>query len=157
MGPFYSTINRFMRAEPSDLNTSQWPATTHTVPLEMKFQYEFYREGKHPNHSSGHYAKLLFFFDRIGIWTQGFMSAKQAFYHVSHTYSPFCSCYFEDEVLWTIYPGWPWTLILPVSARITAISHWHPGIKLFFKELLLSEWQSCAPWPAPRPLSSHLL
>jgi hypothetical protein len=33
--------------------------------------------------------------------------------------------------LWTICPGWPWALILAISApqvaRITGVSHWYPA------------------------------
>jgi hypothetical protein len=32
---------------------------------------------------------------------------------LSHTSSPFCSGYFGHEVLWTIFPGWPWTQSQP--------------------------------------------
>jgi hypothetical protein len=32
---------------------------------------------------------LFLFFDETGVCTQGFMLAKQAFYHLSHTFSPF--------------------------------------------------------------------
>jgi hypothetical protein len=35
----------------------------------------------------------------------------------------------------TIFPGWPQTLILPISTsqatRITGVSHWYPAITLF--------------------------
>jgi hypothetical protein len=65
----------------------------------------------------------LLFFDRTGIWTQGFALAKQALYHLS----PFFSGYFGDGVLWTISSDWPWTTILLISAsqvaRITGLSH----------------------------------
>jgi hypothetical protein len=39
----------------------------------------------------------------------------------------------EMEILWTIYLGWTWTVILPASqvARITGVSHWCLGC-LFF-------------------------
>jgi hypothetical protein len=33
----------------------------------------------------------------LGIWTQGFMFAKQMWYHLSHISSPFCSGYFADQ------------------------------------------------------------
>jgi hypothetical protein len=35
------------------------------------------------------------FFVRIGVWTKSLTFAKQVFYHLSHTSSPFCSGYFE--------------------------------------------------------------
>jgi hypothetical protein len=41
--------------------------------------------------------------------------------------SPFCSVYFGDGVSWTVCMGWPWTMILLISAsqvaRITCMSH----------------------------------
>jgi hypothetical protein len=42
--------------------------------------------------------------------------AKQAFYHLSHTSSPFCSHYFEDGVMQTVCLGWPQTAVLWISA-----------------------------------------
>jgi hypothetical protein len=43
--------------------------------------------------------------------------------------TPFCCGYFEDGISWTICLGWPWTLILPISAsqvaRITGMGPWH--------------------------------
>jgi hypothetical protein len=48
-----------------------------------------------------------------------------------NTSSPFCSSYFGDGrgVSWTVFPGWPWIVILLIStsqvARITAMSHPH--------------------------------
>jgi hypothetical protein len=55
---------------------------------------------------------LLFIFCFIGsgVWTQGFMLAKQVLY----TSSWFCSGYFG--LSWTICLGWSWTSILPISA-----------------------------------------
>jgi hypothetical protein len=53
-------------------------------------------------------AILAFFFSlgETGVRTQGFALAKQALYHVSHTFSPFCSGYFGNVVSLTICPGW---------------------------------------------------
>jgi hypothetical protein len=66
-------------------------------------------------------------FSGTGIWTWGFMLAKQVFYCLSHRSSPFCSGYFEDGILGTVCLGWPrtWTLLISVSqvARITGMSH----------------------------------
>jgi hypothetical protein len=54
------------------------------------------------------------------------MLAKQVLYHLRHT---FCSGYFGEEVSQSIYPGWPQTLVIPISAspiaRITGVSHRH--------------------------------
>jgi hypothetical protein len=35
----------------------------------------------------------------IAVWTQGFVLAKKALYHLSHIFSPFCSDYFKDRGL----------------------------------------------------------
>jgi hypothetical protein len=37
-----------------------------------------------------------------GVWTQDFMLATQAVYHLSHTSSPFCSGYFGEGASQTI-------------------------------------------------------
>jgi hypothetical protein len=54
------------------------------------------------------------------------MLAKQELYCLIHNSSPFYPGYFGDGVLQTIYPGWPGTEILLVSAsqvaRITGMS-----------------------------------
>jgi hypothetical protein len=42
---------------------------------------------------------LFIYFSGSGLWTQGFTLAKQAFFYLSHTSSPFCSGYFRDRVL----------------------------------------------------------
>jgi hypothetical protein len=71
----------------------------------------------------------LFFFCGTGIWTQGFTLAKQVLHHLNLISSPFCSVYLEMEVSWTICPGWPHIVNLPISAsqeaRITGMSHRH--------------------------------
>jgi hypothetical protein len=60
-------------------------------------------------------------FGGIGVWIQGFTLVKQALYCLSHTSSPFCHSYFGDGgVSWTICPGWPWTVILLLSASQVA-------------------------------------
>jgi hypothetical protein len=73
--------------------------------------------------------RIFFFFCETGAWTQGFTLAKQVLYRLSHTSSPFCSCYFRDGVSWTICLGWPGTVILHILAsqvdRIAGVSHWH--------------------------------
>jgi hypothetical protein len=54
--------------------------------------------------------------------------------------SHFGSGYFGDRVSWTSCPGWPWTVILPISAspvtRTTSVSHWHPAICVFFNRYI---------------------
>jgi hypothetical protein len=76
---------------------------------------------------SPHFTCCLFFFGHTGVWIHGFMFAKQALYHLSHISSRFCYGIFGDGVPQTIFPGWPWTLILPISASqiawITRMSH----------------------------------
>jgi hypothetical protein len=65
--------------------------------------------------------------DYTGVWTQGFTLAKQAFYDLSHTSSPFCSGYFRDGISQSICPGWPWTFIFhpPISAsQVARITTW---------------------------------
>jgi hypothetical protein len=67
-----------------------------------------------------------FFLVRLGFELRATL-AKKAVYHLSHTSIPFCSGYFEDGISRTIFPGWPQTSILPISAlqvaRITGTSH----------------------------------
>jgi hypothetical protein len=41
------------------------------------------------------------------------------------TSNPFCSDYFEDGVLWTLCLGWPWTMILLISASQVAKIYRH--------------------------------
>jgi hypothetical protein len=84
---------------------------------------------------------LIFFFcGGTRVPTQGFILAKQglakqALYHLSHTSSPFCPGYFGDGVLRTTYPGWPWTVSLPISAsRIIGVNHWNSACPLIFEQ-----------------------
>jgi hypothetical protein len=49
----------------------------------------------------------FFFFDGIGILTQGFLLPKQALYCWSHAFSPFCFGCFGDGVSRTVCLGWP--------------------------------------------------
>jgi hypothetical protein len=42
---------------------------------------------------------LLLIFDGTGVWTRGFMLARQVLYHLSHTSCPFCSDYFGNRIL----------------------------------------------------------
>jgi hypothetical protein len=57
----------------------------------------------------------ILFFDRGGIWTQGFAHPRQMLFCLSHASSPFCSCSFEYGVLQIICSGWPQTTIILVS------------------------------------------
>jgi hypothetical protein len=81
------------------------------------------------------YLGFFLFFGWTGVWTQGFVLAKQVLYSLSYASSPFCSGCFEDGILRTICLGWPQTLILPMSAsqivKITGMSHKHPPKKLY--------------------------
>jgi hypothetical protein len=82
------------------------------------------------------------FFCGTGVWTQGFVLAKQVLYYLSHASSPFCSGYFEDRIFWTICPGWPWISVLLLSAsqiaRIIGMSHWHSAsYRVLNKSLML--------------------
>jgi hypothetical protein len=73
----------------------------------------------------------FFFSGGTGVWSQGFGLAKQGLKHLSHTSSTFCSCYFGDEVSWTICRRCPWISNLPISAfqiaRTPGIIHQHPA------------------------------
>jgi hypothetical protein len=48
--------------------------------------------------------RLFFFFCETGVWTQGFILAKQAPYHLNHTSSLFCSGCFGDRGLMNSLP-----------------------------------------------------
>jgi hypothetical protein len=37
---------------------------------------------------------------------RAYVFAKQALYHLSHTSSPFCSGYFADGIIQSIFLGW---------------------------------------------------
>jgi hypothetical protein len=54
---------------------------------------------------------IAFFWEGITLWTQVFTLAKQAFYCLNHTSSPF---YFGDGISQTNCLGWPQTAILPI-------------------------------------------
>jgi hypothetical protein len=69
------------------------------------------------------YIYRLYFIQMRALWL-----AKQVFYRLSHTSSPFCSDYFGGGVLWTTWPRWSGNFILWISVtqvvRITGVSHW---------------------------------
>jgi hypothetical protein len=98
--------------------------------------------GRHPTTWTIPPAFFFFFFGGTEIWTQGFMLAKQALYHLSHTCSPFCCGYFGDRVSQTICLGWLPTSVLLISAfqitGITGVELLVPGLPHSFKQLLLS-------------------
>jgi hypothetical protein len=83
---------------------------------------------------------FFFFFGGTGVWTQGFTFAKQGFYHLSHTSSPFCS---GNRVWRTICLNCPRTKILLISASqvlsewINGSDAWATGARLIM--LFLSE------------------
>jgi hypothetical protein len=64
-----------------------------------------------------------------GVWTQGFLFTKQCFISWA---TP--SVHFALVILvsWPACPGWPQTVILPISAsqvaRITGLNHQHPAM-----------------------------
>jgi hypothetical protein len=68
----------------------------------------------------------------LGIWTQGFMFAKQPLYPLSHIPNPFWSGYFWRWYLVNYLSSWPWITIIPISAsqvaRITGVSHKYPAV-----------------------------
>jgi hypothetical protein len=72
--------------------------------------------------------------------------AKQLFYHLSHTSSPFVSGYFGDGVSKSICLGWPKTAILLISAsqvaRITGVSHWYLAVAMAHFKAILSPSRS---------------
>jgi hypothetical protein len=80
----------------------------------------------------------LFWWDEV--WTQGFTLSKQVFCLLSHTSSPHSSGYFGAGVSWTIYPGWPQTSILLISAsqvaRITGVSYQCPVYNPLLKSII---------------------
>jgi hypothetical protein len=58
---------------------------------------------------------------------------------LSHTFSPFCSGYFGDGILWTICPGWLRTSRLPNSSSKVAIgvNHKRPADLFIFNIFLV--------------------
>jgi hypothetical protein len=62
------------------------------------------------------HTRIILFFGGIGVWTQSFSLANQAFHHLSYTSRPFCFGGFGDRISQTIYQGWPQTVILQISA-----------------------------------------
>jgi hypothetical protein len=81
---------------------------------------------------------FICFFGKPGVWSEGFMLAKQELCYLSHTSNPFYSGYFGDGILWTIYLGYPWTMILSSqAARVTGVSYWHPLICLFMSVVFI--------------------
>jgi hypothetical protein len=78
----------------------------------------------------------LFFF--LVWWHCGFMLARQALYHLSHSTSSVCVCVcvcvcviFRIRVLWPICQGWLWTMILLISAsRVARLQVWATSAQL---------------------------
>jgi hypothetical protein len=52
-------------------------------------------------------------FGGVRVWTQSFTFAKQAFYCLNQTSTPFLSGYFGDGISKTICQGWLWATIRP--------------------------------------------
>jgi hypothetical protein len=60
---------------------------------------------------------IVFFFNFYFLLGLGFelrALCSQSQHWLSHTSSSFCSGYFGDEMLWTIYQDWPWTIVLSI-------------------------------------------
>jgi hypothetical protein len=86
------------------------------------------------------------------------MLTKQALYCLSYIFSPSCSSYFGDEVLQTIFPGWPWDLQVSASqvARIMGLSHQSPDLSLLkFLWLCAGIMNPYLKIPVARPLIFH--
>jgi hypothetical protein len=60
----------------------------------------------------------------FSLWDWGLNSGlytyRQTLYPMSHTSSPSCSDYFGYGVSWTTCPGWPWSMVLLLSASQVA-------------------------------------
>jgi hypothetical protein len=80
----------------------------------------------------------FFFFGGTGVWTQGFIFAKQALYFSTQLQYIFILwLLLEMGVSWTICLGWSQTMILSISAfqlaRIIGMSHGYLAkIQVFF-------------------------
>jgi hypothetical protein len=84
---------------------------------------------------------------QLGFWTQGFKLTTQTFYHLSHTYSPFCSGYFElgDLRLFAQagLKSWPFCSQPPQAARIIGMSHQLQALVELFKVLVYMRQCTC--------------
>jgi hypothetical protein len=91
----------------------------------------------------------LFFFFLVGLGFEFRASCQQSRHskHLNHNYSPFCSGYFENGVLWIICLGWPRTGILLISVSqvvgITGMSHQHPAPGWQGANLRQTEIETC--------------
>jgi hypothetical protein len=83
----------------------------------------------------------LFIFGGTGIWTQSFVLAKQALYHLRYNHSPFCSGYFGHRVLlfaqvsldpdppilgFLLLPGWQAHASMPSFWLTQGLSNFYP-------------------------------
>jgi hypothetical protein len=111
------------------IDSWQWPLATHNlINCTHTYTYKLFCFG--------------LFFGSTEVWTQGLMLLGTA----SLPLEPlFYVGYFENRVSWTICSGWPWTLILLISAsgvaRITGVSHWFLALLGFW----LGFHEICAP------------
>jgi hypothetical protein len=108
---------------------------------------------------------IFLVFGGIGVWIQGLMPARQVFYHLSHSTSPFFVMgSFQDRVSQTTFLDWLWTTILLISASwvttITGVSHQHSasyGNSLF--NILIDKSLNCSATTTPTmhkfPISLH--
>jgi hypothetical protein len=101
---------------------------------------------------------FFFFLAVLGGWNQGFDLGRQALYHLSHVFGPFCSgpqsfyftlpaygwdnkcippspaCFHWDMSYKLLFGlGWFRTIIIQITVslvgRFTGMSHWHPASK----------------------------
>jgi hypothetical protein len=82
-------------------------------------------------------------------------------YHLDNTCGPISSGYFGDRVLWTICLGWPWALILQISAsqvaRIIGMSQWYLAeVPIFADCQLWIVFGSQKPFPCHLALIDNL-
>jgi hypothetical protein len=95
---------------------------------------------------------FFIFFSGVGVWTQDVILAKQAFYCIS---SSFCSSYFRNGVLWTVYPDWPWiSIFLMISAsQVASIYRHEPPVPAKFAFLTLFPTREFS-WNKPEILNN---
>jgi hypothetical protein len=81
----------------------------------------------------------------IKVWTQGFILAQHAFYHLSHAPTPFCFSYFSDRVLLFAWPCPRIVILLPMPS-------WNYSV---WQHSQLVCWDGVSLSSLPPRLSSH--